>query len=83
MVTMNTCVHLIDATTGEERKVSLVYPAEANPEQGKLSILSDLGVAILGFSVGDTIEWEFPEGVRRWRIGMIYFQPEACKEYEL
>lgn len=83
VVTMNTCVRLIDTTSGEEKKVSLVYPAEANAEEGKLSILSDLGVAILGFSVGDTIEWDFPEGVRRLRIDMIYFQPEACKNYDL
>ena len=83
VVTMNTVVGLIDTETGEEKKYSLVYPAEANPEKGKLSILSDLGVAIIGFSVGDTIEWEFPEGVRRLRIDMIYFQPEATKDYEL
>lgn len=83
VVTMNTCVRLIDATTGEEMKYSLVYPADANPQKGKLSILSDLGVAIIGFSVGDTIEWNFPDGVRRLRIDMIYFQPEATKDYDL
>ncbi len=83
VVTMNTCVHLIDTTTGEEMKYSLVYPADANPQEGKLSILSDLGVAIIGFSVGDTIEWEFPDGIRRLKIDMIYFQPEATKDYDL
>lgn len=83
VVTMNTCVHLIDTTTGEEMKYSLVYPADANPQEGKLSILSDLGVAIIGFSVGDTIEWEFPDGIRRLKIDMIYFQPEATRDYDL
>ncbi len=81
VVTMNTCVRLVDETTGEEMKYSLVYPADANPEKGKLSILSELGVAIIGFSVGDTIEWGFSDGVRRLRIDMIYFQPEATKDY--
>ncbi len=83
VVTMNTCVRLIDTTTGEEMKYSLVYPADANFQKGKLSILSELGVAIIGFSVGDTIEWDFQEGVRRLRIDMIYFQPEATKDYDL
>jgi len=83
VVTMNTCVSLIDTATGEKMKYSLVYPADANPQKGNLSILSDLGVAIIGFSVGDTIEWEFPDGVRRLRIDMIYFQPEATKDYDL
>ncbi len=83
VVTMNTSVRLIDTTTGEEMKYSLVYPADANLQKGKLSILSDLGVALIGFSVGDTIECDFPDGVRRLRIDMIYFQPEATKNYDL
>ena len=57
VVTMNTCVHLTDLLTGEDIKVLLVYPRAG---EGELSILSGLGVAILGFSVGDTIEWNSP-----------------------
>jgi len=83
VVTMNTCVCLIDTTTKEEVKYTLVYPSEADTKIGNLSILSDLGVTIIGFSVGDTIEWEFPDGVRRLRIGAIHFQPEATKQYDL
>lgn len=83
VVTMNTCVHLIDTKTGEEFQYTLVFPSDANSKKGNLSILSDLGVAIIGFSVGDTIEWEFPEGARNIRINMIYFQPEATKQYDL
>lgn len=83
VVTMNTCVCLIDTTTGEEVKYTLVYPSSADPKHGKLSILSDLGVAIIGFAVGDTIEWKFPDGVRRLRIGAIHFQPEATKQYNI
>lgn len=83
VVTMNSQVTLIDADTGKESSYTLVFPTKAGSEDGKLSILSDLGVAILGNSVGDTVEWEFPEGVKRIRINMICFQPEATKQYEL
>lgn len=83
VVTMNTRVKLIDTDTGKEKSYTLVFPSDADLEEGKLSILSDLGVAILGYSVGDTIEWEFPEGLKRIRIAMIDFQPEATKQYEL
>ncbi len=82
VVTMNTCVRLTDITTHEVMQYTLVFPSDANLQQGKLSILSDLGVAIIGFSVGDTVEWEFPEGTRNIRIDMIYFQPEATKQYD-
>jgi regulator of nucleoside diphosphate kinase len=83
VVTMNTQVKLIDTDTGKERIYTLVFPADADLEEGKLSILSDLGVAILGFCVGDTIEWDFPEGRKRIRIDEIGFQPEATKQYEM
>lgn len=83
VVTMNTCVHLTDTTTDEEMQYTLVFPNEANLQQGKLSILSDLGVAIIGFSVGDTVELAFPEGTRCVRIKMIIFQPEATRQFDL
>jgi regulator of nucleoside diphosphate kinase len=83
VVTMNTCVRLIDTATDEEMTYTLVFPSDEDLQQGKLSILSDLGVAIIGFSVGNTVEWQFPEGLRSIRIGMIYFQPEATKQYQM
>jgi regulator of nucleoside diphosphate kinase len=83
VVTMNTCVRLVDTATDEEMLYTLVFPSDANIEEGKLSILSELGVAIIGFSVGNTIELAFPEGTKCIRIDMIYFQPEATKQYDL
>ena len=74
---------LIYRTFGLVEEATVEQASEADPEQGKLSILSELGVALIGFSVGDTIEWEFPEGPRCIRINMIYFQPEATKQYDL
>lgn len=83
LVTMNTQVRLVDVNTEKEWIYTLVFPRDADLETGKLSILSDLGVAILGYSVGDTIEWEFPNGLKTIRIDMICFQPEATHQYEL
>jgi regulator of nucleoside diphosphate kinase len=83
VVTMNKCVHLTDLATGEDLKVLLVYPSDANRQKGNLSILTHLGVAIIGFSVGDTIEWNSPEGLRQLRVNSIDFQPEATKRYDL
>lgn len=79
---MNSCVQLVDTSTNERMEYTLVYPDEANPQEGLLSVLSDLGLAILGFCVGDTVTWAFPDGVRRLRINMIYFQPEATHQYD-
>lgn len=83
VVTMNTCVHLTDLASGEDIKVWLVYPSDAKRHKDNLSILTELGVAIIGFSVGDTIEWNSPDGVRSLRVNSIDFQPEAIKRYDL
>lgn len=83
VVTMNTCVHLVDLETGEDLKVTLVYPSDAKRQKGNLSILTDLGIAIIGFSVGDTIQWSSPDGLRRMKIKSIDFQPEAINRYDL
>ena len=44
----------------------------------RLSVLTPLGVRLLGFRVGDVIEWPVPCGVRRLRVERILFQPEAA-----
>jgi len=83
VVTMNTCVNLVDLETGEDIKVTLVYPSDSKRQKGNLSILTDLGIAIIGFSVGDTIQWNSPEGLRRLKVNSIDFQPEATNRYDL
>jgi len=42
---------------GNERSVTLVYPAEADIAQGKISILTPIGAALIGLSVGQAIDW--------------------------
>lgn len=83
VVTMNTCVHLTDLASGEDIKVSLVYPSDAERHKDNLSILTPLGITIFGFSVGDTIQWRSPDGIKQLRINSIDFQPEATKRYDL
>lgn len=83
LVTMNTRVKLVDTDTGKEHVFTLVFPVDEDKEEGRISILSDMGAAVFGYSVGDTIEWKFPDGIRHFRIDMIYFQPEATKQYDL
>ena len=37
-------------------EVALVYPHDADERSGKLSVLSDVGTAILGYQEGDAID---------------------------
>ena len=46
----------------EARTVTLVYPGEANIEEGRISILTPIGVALLGLSKGQSISWTARDG---------------------
>lgn len=68
---------------GTDMVVSLVYPDEANRTQGKLSVLSPIGTAIIGYRAGDVIQWQTPGGLKRIEIKEVLYQPESAGEYEL
>ena len=46
----------------------LVVPSEKNIKQKKLSVLSPIGSAIIGYAEGDEISWNFPVGEKTIKI---------------
>lgn len=47
---------------GQERKVQLVLPGDADISKGKISILTPVGVALLGLSKGQSMKWTARDG---------------------
>lgn len=47
---------------GQTRRVTLVYPADADISQGKVSILTPIGTALLGLKAGQSIDWIANDG---------------------
>jgi len=83
VVTMNTQLRFRDLENGDVSEVTLVFPCDADIDEGKMSIFSPIGTSLLGYSQGDTIEWPVPGGVRRIKIEAILFQPEAAGNFDL
>jgi regulator of nucleoside diphosphate kinase len=79
VVTMNSTVRLRDLETGEEETYTLVYPADADIGQNKLSVLAPVGTALLGYRAGDVVEWPVPAGVSRFRIEEVLFRPRGAR----
>lgn len=50
---------------GHQRRVTLVYPADADIAQNKISILTPIGTALLGLGVGQSIQWTTNDGRNR------------------
>jgi len=78
VITMNSVVRLRDLDTDEVDQFQLVYPADADMTQHRISVLAPVGTAILGYRLGDVIEWPVPAGLRRLRVEMVSYQPEMA-----
>ena len=63
VVTMGSSVTFIDEKSGAERTVRLVYPAEADIANGRMSILTPVGAGLIGLSVGQSINWPDRGGI--------------------
>jgi len=83
VVTMCSRVRVMDICTKESTTVTLVFPEDADLNLGKLSVLTPMGTAMLGRSVGDVFEWRSPARLRRLLIKEVCCQPEASGNYNL
>ena len=83
VITMNSKVRLRDLDSGEDTVYSLVYPPDADVRHGRISILAPIGTALIGYAVGDVIEWEVPGGLARLSVEDILYQPEAAGRCDL
>jgi regulator of nucleoside diphosphate kinase len=61
---------------GEDRHVTLVYPGEADIAEGKVSILTPIGAALIGLAVGQAIDWTARDG-RTHRLTVEAVEPPA------
>jgi regulator of nucleoside diphosphate kinase len=82
VVTMNSEVVYEDCDTFAKRRVRLVYPKDADPTRGFVSVLAPIGTALLGLRVRQSIEWSVPSGTKKIRVIEIHYQPEACGDFD-
>lgn len=66
-------VTLVDEDTDEERKYQIVGDVEADAKKGRISISSPIARALIGKSVGDTVEVAAPGGARSYEILKVVF----------
>lgn len=61
---------------GFNRTFQLVYPDQADVSQGRISVLTPIGAALIGLSEGQTIPWEARDG-RNLSLTVVNVLPEA------
>ena len=64
---------------GGRRTVALVYPMDADAAEGRISVLSPVGLSLLGRAPGAVVEPPMPDG-RRLRIRILDVERTALRE---
>lgn len=82
VVTMNSIVKVFIQNSKKEMEFRLVYPKDANLKEGRVSVFSPIGAAVLGCRTGSEINWEVPAGFVKLNIREIKYQPEAAGDFE-
>jgi regulator of nucleoside diphosphate kinase len=82
VVTMNSRF-AVDLKSGESISYTLVYPEDESLEQGKLCVLSPMGMALLGARVGDIVYWNGASGPASAEVLRLLYQPEAAGDHDL
>lgn len=67
VIRFNTTVTIV-SENGWHKKFKLVMPTESDIKNDKISILTPMGAAVIGYSKGDSIVWEFPSGEQKLTI---------------
>lgn len=65
-----------ETNDGKRRSVELVYPAEADIAEGKVSIMTPIGTALIGLSPGQSIAWTARDG-REHQLTVVGVAPPA------
>lgn len=62
VVSMHSFVEYVNLERGSSHKVQIVYPHEVDIANGRVSILSAVGSALIGLAEGAEISWPMPDG---------------------
>ncbi len=82
VVTMNSIVKFHFEQLNKPNEMQIVYPADANLKEKKISIFSSVAIALIGQKVGDQIDWTLPSGPTKIIIDELVYQPEAAGDFD-
>lgn len=83
VVTINSCIRLLDMDSGNVEEVWLRFTGEKQTSVQSYAVISELGATLLGSRLGDVIEWTAGSGKRRAEIKEIVYQPERFGNYDV
>lgn len=68
VVCLNSTVTIQEEKATKVMELTLVTPKKADIKQRKISILSPIAAALIGFRKGTKVAWKVPAGIKTFRI---------------
>lgn len=68
VIIIDSQITIQDINSGQEFHFKLVVPEEANMRVHKLSVLAPIGIALLGYTTDAVVDWEMPDGVKKFKV---------------
>lgn len=68
VVRLNSKVTIRDEEEGKLTELTIVTPNSANIREKKISVMSPIGTALIGYRTGSTVSWRVPAGKRTFTI---------------
>ena len=79
VVCLNSTVTVNDEMAKRTIEITLVTPEKADIKRNKISILSPIGTALLGFRKGAKVAWKVPAGLKTFSILDVQNLPQPVK----
>lgn len=76
VVRLGSKVKVKDIDSNREMQFTIVLPQFADVKLQKISVLTPMGSALIGLSVGNRIAWKMPAGVRNLEVLEAMFEGE-------
>jgi len=81
-VGFGSCVQLEDLNSGDEKKYYLVTPEEVDARNGKISVASPIGRAMMGKKIDDEVMVKLPTGLKEYVVTGFQTLHELLKKGE-
>lgn len=75
-IKLNSRVSILDLDTQKVLEFTIVMPEHADIKQNKISVITPMGAALIGFRKSEEVRWKVPAGLKRFRILDVVNNPD-------
>ncbi len=76
-IKLNSRVSILDLDTQKVLEFTIVMPEHADIKQNKISVITPMGAALIGFRKSEEVRWKVPAGLKRFRILDVVNNPDS------